>query len=129
MRSLRVHIGCPIRIDQAPDSISKRVNTLVEDRLNISGTQVAENMHGSIHVSLPRILDIFADFRTRPREVRTRHIHKVSETAHDSTISTMESWIRREVTVISGETGARLHGCESRDTVPHREGTQDAFSK
>jgi hypothetical protein len=83
-------------------------------------------------VSLPRILDVFAEFRIRPREVGTRHIHKVSETAHDSTISTMESWIRREVTLISGETGARLHwlhGCEGRDTVPHRKGTQDVFSK
>jgi hypothetical protein len=86
-------------------------------------------MHDSIQVSLPRILDVFAEFRIRPREVGTRHIHKVSETAHDSTISTMESWIRREVILISGETGARLHGCEGRDTVPHREGTQDVLSK
>jgi hypothetical protein len=41
MRSSRVHIGCPIRIDSAPESISKRVNPLVEDRLSISATQVA----------------------------------------------------------------------------------------
>jgi hypothetical protein len=41
MRSSRVHIGCPIRIDPTPESISKRVNTLVEDRLIISATQVA----------------------------------------------------------------------------------------
>jgi hypothetical protein len=85
-------------------------------------------MHGSIHVSLPRRLDAFAEFRIRPREVVV-HIHKVSETAHDSTISTMESWIRKEVTLIFGETNARLHGCEGRNTFPHREGMQDVFSK
>jgi hypothetical protein len=41
MRATRVHIGCPVRINPAPESIRKHVNTLVEDRLIVSATQVA----------------------------------------------------------------------------------------
>jgi hypothetical protein len=45
-------------------------------------------MKGCIHVGLPRILDVFDEFRIRPCEIGTCHIHEVSETAHDATIST-----------------------------------------
>ena len=114
MRTSRINISFPVRINLAPESVSKRVDMLVEDRLIVSATQVAQNMQGGVHVSLPRasanmsrhILDIFAEFRIRPSEIGTCHIHEVSKTNHDAAISTMEGGIRWEATLILGETSA-----------------------
>ena len=102
MRTSRINISFPVRINLAPESVSKRVDMLVEDRLIVSATQVAQNMQGGVHVSLPRasanmsrhILDIFAEFRIRPSEIGTCNIHEVSKTNHDAAISTMEGGIR-----------------------------------
>jgi hypothetical protein len=66
MRSSRLHIGCPVRINPVPESVGKRVDMMVEDRLIASATQVAYNMQGH---PCELAQDILLSSELRPSEI------------------------------------------------------------
>jgi hypothetical protein len=66
---------------------------------------------------------------TRPSEIWSGHIDKITQASDYPTIAAVEGWVGRRIALLFRETCSRFHRCKCRNAVPHLEGTQDVFGK
>ena len=78
MRSAGIGVTGPISIDPTPEEIGVYATTVEENALVIRAAKIPKNLVSGGHMEFARKLDIFAEFRIRKSEIRSRHINEVA---------------------------------------------------
>ena len=78
MRSAGIGVTGPISIDPTPEDIGVCATKAEKNTLVIRAAKIPKNVVSGGHMEFARELDIFAEFRIRKSEIRSRHINEVA---------------------------------------------------
>ena len=111
---MSVSVAGPMCVHPSPQLIWVSRATGVNDGLIPSVTKILQNVFSRLHVCDARKLDIFAELRIAPSQIRAGHSDKVTKAADNATIAAVEVRFGVEVAIFFGKASVGFSRCVAR---------------